>query len=292
MQVTSASEQRAAARQARRGLMLALPALLWTAAFFLVPLAVMVGYSLMKRAGGQLVADFGLHNFARFFSQGSLAEAFWVSLEISVLSTIISVVLAYPLAWILAYRVPRRWQRLGLVLAVLPFWTSYVVRSYSWLLVLAPTGIVNQTLMGLGLVDEPLRLAYNNGATVLGFVHFFTMLATLTIFANLVQINPRYRLAAADLGASPLRVFLHVTLPLSVPGIAVGAFLTFVICIGDYITPQILGGNLNMAMPQAILFQIERRADFPMASAMALILMMVVALAYLASARWLRMDRM
>lgn len=291
MKAATASERRAAARQARRGAMLALPALLWTLVFFVVPLAVMAVYSLMKRSGGRLVADFGLDNYVRFFTQGSLGEAFWVSLEISVLTTVISVLLAYPLAWILAFQVPGRWQRLGLALAVLPFWTSYVVRSYSWLLVLAPTGVVNQTLMGLGVVDEPLRLAYNNGATVLGFVHFFTMLTTLTIFANLIQINPRYRLAAADLGASPLRVFLHVTLPLSVPGIAVGAFLTFVICIGDYITPQILGGNLNMSMPQAILFQIERRADFPMASAMALVLMVVVALAYMASARWLRMDR-
>lgn len=292
MQAATASERRAAVRQARRGLTLALPALLWTVAFFLVPLVVMAVYSLMKRTGGRLVVDFGVENYVRFFTQGSLGEAFWVSLEISVLTTIISVLLAYPLAWILAYRVPTRWQRLGLALAVLPFWTSYVVRSYSWLLVLAPTGVVNQTLITLGLVDTPLRLAYNNGATVLGFVHFFTMLATLTIFANLVQINPRYRLAASDLGASPLRVFWHVTLPLSVPGIAVGAFLTFVICIGDYITPQILGGNLSMSMPQAILFQIERRADFPMASAMALVLMAVVALAYLVSARWLRMARM
>jgi spermidine/putrescine transport system permease protein len=126
----------------------------------------------------------------------------------------------------------------------------------------------------------------------MGFVHFFTMLLTLTIYANLVQLNPRYRLAAADLGASGWQSFYYVLLPLSIPGIVVGAFTTFVICIGDYIMPQILGGNRELVLPQAIFFQVSRNADLPLASAMSVILMLVVAVAYLASARWLRMDRL
>lgn len=286
------AERRAARRDSLKGLGLALPALAWIAAFFVVPLAIMIAYSLMQRVSGQLVTDLGLYNYIRFFGQSSLREALFVSLEIALLTTVISVLLAYPLAWILAYRVPRRWQRLALILAILPFWTSYVVRSYSWLLVLAPTGVVNQTLMTLGITDEPMRLAYNTGATVMGFVHFFTMLVTLTVFASLVQINPRYHLAAADLGASRLRTFWHITLPLSIPGVAVGAFITFVICIGDYITPQILGGMRELSLPQAIMLQIQRRADFPMASAMALILMAIVGIAYIAVARWLKLERL
>ncbi len=288
----TATERRAARRDTLKGAGLALPALAWIGGFFVVPLVIMTGYSLMQRVGGRIVDEFGLHNYVRFFTEGALREALFVSLEIALLTTIISILLAYPLAWILAYRVPKRWQWLALVMAVLPFWTSYVVRSYSWLLVLAPTGIVNSTLMYLGLTDGPIRLAYNNGATVLGFVHFFTMLVTLTVFASLVQINPRYHLAAADLGASRWRTFRHVTLPLSIPGVAVGAFITFVLCIGDYITPQILGGMSELSLPQAIMLQITRRGDFPMASAMALVLMVIVGLAYLLVARWLKLERL
>jgi spermidine/putrescine transport system permease protein len=118
------------------------------------------------------------------------------------------------------------------------------------------------------------------------------MLLTLTIYANLVQIKDSYRKAAADLGASPWQTFLYVTLPLSLPGIAVGAFLTFVLAIGDYITPQILGGGRELLLPQAIMLQIERRADFPMASALSMILMLVVTAAYLGFARRLRMVRL
>jgi len=213
------------------------------------------------------------------------------SLEVTAMTTVISVVVAYPLAYILAYRVPARWQRLALILAILPFWTSYVIRSYAWLLVLSEHGVVNAVLQTLGIIDQPLALANSRGATVLGFVHFFTMLLTLTIFSNLVQIKPSYRKAAADLGASPLQAFLRVTLPLSLPGVAVGAFLTFVVAIGDYITPQVLGGSKELLLPQAIMLQVMRRADLPVASAMSVMLMAAVTVVFLIFARQLRMER-
>ncbi len=186
---------------------------------------------------------------------------------------------------------PVRWQRFLLILTVLPFWTAYVVRSYSWLLVISENGILNVMMMGLGLTDQPLEMAYSRGATTLGFVHFFTMLLTLTIYANLVQIKPSYRMAAADLGASPVQVFLRVTLPLSIPGVTVGAFITFVICIGDYITPQILGGGTEVLVPQAIILQIARAANFPMASVMSITLMIVVIIVYAITAKHLKMER-
>ncbi|MGD1875948.1 MAG: ABC transporter permease [Kiloniellaceae bacterium] len=270
---------------------LLLPALLWTAAFFLAPLVIMGLYSLWRRSGARLVTDFSLNNYQAFFAKGFLVESLVNSIEVTLIVTLVSVLLAYPLATILAERVPPRWQRLALVLAILPFWTSYVVRSYSWLLVLSEGGILSNFLLDLGLTAEPVSFANNRGATVVGFVHFFVMLLTLTIYANLKQLSPSYRKAAADLGAGPLRTFWHVTLPLTLPGIMVGAFLTFVLCIGDYITPQILGGNKELLLPQAIMLQIARRSDFPMASALAMILMAVVSLVYLACARWLKIDR-
>jgi len=275
-----------------RGWGFAAPALLWTLAFFVVPFVVMGAMSLATLDGRTLVWGLHLDNYAELASKAYLARAIFVSLEITLTVTVVSILLAYPLAWIIAFRVPQRWQRLALLLAILPFWTSYVVRSYAWLLVLAREGVVNQTMLGLGLISEPLTLANTRFATVTGFVHFFVMLLTLTIYANLVQLSPNYRRAAMDLGASAFQTFRHVILPLTLPGIMTGAFLTFVLCIGDYITPQILGGNTELTVPQVIMVQLGRRADFPLAAALAIVLMGIVTLAYLAMARWLRLDRL
>ncbi len=273
-----------------RGFGLLAPAVLWLGAFFLAPFAIMALLSLARMEGRVVVQGVFLDNYVKFFTDAALFKGLVVSLEITLLVTVISVLLAYPLAWIIAMQVPARWQRLALMLAVLPFWTSYVVRSYAWLLVLGQNGVINKALMGLGMV-EPLAIASTRAATVIGFVHFFVMLLTLTIYANLVQLSPNYARAAADLGASAFATFRHIILPLTLPGVMTGAFLTFVLCIGDYITPQILGGTNELTLPQLIMMQLGRRGDFPMASAMSLILMGVVTLAYVACARWLRLDR-
>jgi len=268
------------------------PALLWTLAFFIVPFAVMGAMSLATLDGRTLIWGVSFANYIELTEKTYLWRAILVSLEITLTVTLVSVLLAYPLAWIIAFRVPARWQRLVLLLAILPFWTSYVVRSYAWLLVLAREGVVNQSLITLGLIAEPITLANTRFATVTGFVHFFVMLLTLTIYANLVQLSPNYRRAAMDLGASAFQTFRHVILPLTLPGIITGAFLTFVLCIGDYVTPQILGGNNELTVPQVIMVQLGRRADFPLAAALAIVLMALVTLAYLFCARWLRLDRL
>ena len=258
----------------------------------MLPFALMAAMSLASLDGRTLVWGFDPGNYAEIFAESFLRRAIMVSLEITLTVTLVSVLLAYPLAWIIAYRVPPHRQRLVLMLAILPFWTSYVVRSYSWLLVLSREGVVNKALIGAGLISEPLTLASTRFATVTGFVHFFVMLLTLTIYANLVQLSPNYRRAAMDLGANAFQTFRHVILPLTLPGIMTGAFLTFVLCIGDYITPQILGGNNELTVPQVIMVQLGRRADFPMASALSIVLMGLVTLAYLGSSRWLRLDRL
>ena len=267
------------------------PALLWTMAFFVVPFLFMAAMSLWSRQSGKVLAVWNLDNYIRFFSENALFKGLTNSLEITLTVTVLSVLLAYPLAWIIAERVPKRLQRMALILAILPFWTSYVVRSYSWLLVLSKGGVINNALMSIGLIAEPLEIASNRTATVIGFVHFFVMLLTLTIYSNLIQLSPNYRRAAADLGANAFQTFWHVILPLTLPGIMTGAFLTFVLCIGDYITPQILGGNNELVLPQIIMLQIGRRADFPMAAALSIVLMLAVTLAYVACARWLKIER-
>ncbi|KEO50807.1 ABC transporter permease [Thioclava pacifica] len=275
----------------RQGATLVAPALLWTLIFFVLPFLAMALMSLSHLEGRSVVSGPDLRNYAKIFTEASLLKGIAVSLEITVLVTVISVALAWPLAWIIATRVPVRWRRLALLLAVLPFWTSYVVRSYSWALVLGEKGVVMNALVGLGMLSEPVQIMATRSATVTGFVHFFVMLLTLTIYSNLVQLSPNYARAAEDLGASRWQVIRLVILPLTLPGVVTGAFLTFVLCIGDYITPQILGGNNELTLPQLIMLQLGRRGDYPMASALSLVLMLIVTLAYLACARWLKMER-
>jgi spermidine/putrescine transport system permease protein len=279
------------AREHRLGWGLVAPALVWTGAFFALPFLAMLALSFARMEGRQIVPALDPSNYKRFLTDPTLFGALLNSLEITLLVTVLSVVLAWPLAAIIAFRVPARWQRLALLLAVLPFWTSYVVRSYAWLLVLGQNGVVNRALMAVGAIAEPLAISATRTATVIGFVHFFVMLLTLTIFANLIQLSPNYARAAADLGAGRWQTFRHVILPLTLPGVVTGAFLTFVLCIGDYITPQILGGNSELTVPQLIMLQLGRSGNFPLASALSVVLMAVVTLAYLACGRWLRLDR-
>lgn len=274
-----------------QGAALVAPALLWTLAFFLLPFAAMVWMSLSHLEGRTVVPGPDLGNYLRIATEASLWRGVVVSLEITATVTVLSVLLAWPLAWIIATRVPARWRRLALLVAVLPFWTSYVVRSYSWALVLGQKGVVMNALIWLGLLDEPIQIMATRSATVIGFVHFFVMLLTLTIYSNLVQLSPNYARAAEDLGASKWQVIRLVILPLTLPGVVTGAFLTFVLCIGDYITPQILGGNNELSLPQLIMLQLGRRGDYPMASALSVVLMALVTLAYAGCARWLKMER-
>jgi spermidine/putrescine transport system permease protein len=274
------------------GLFFALPALAWIGLFFLIPVAIMAAYSVHPLNEAGAPGPLSLADYAAFFAEPAYVQALVDSLITTVIVVVASTLAAYPFAWCIACVVPKRFQRMALIAAILPFWTSYVVRSYAWLLALSPVGAINKTLLALHLVSHPLMFAYNPQATEFGFTHFFLMLNTLTIYASLAQINPRYELAARDLGASAWRGFLTVTLPLSIPGVAVGAFLTIVLCIGDYVTPQILGGFRELLLPQLIMMQIQRQLDLPMASAMSLLLTVVVALAYLSLQRWLRVARL
>ncbi len=274
------------------GLWFALPALAWILFFFLVPVLIMAGYSVRPLNPDGTMGPFSVSDYAAFFAEPAYVTALIDSVVTTLIVVAASTLLAYPFAWCIACVVPKHYQRAALIASILPFWTSYVVRSYAWLLALSPVGVVNKILLGLGFVGHPLMFAYNPQATEFGFVHFFLMLNTLTIYASLTQINPRYELAARDLGATAARAFFEITLPLSIPGVAVGAFLTIVLCIGDYVTPQILGGFRELLLPQVIMMQIQRQLDLPMASTMSLLLTAVVALAYLSLQRWLKMARL
>jgi spermidine/putrescine transport system permease protein len=274
-----------------QGWVFAGPALLVTLALFAAPMVMVILTSLYRRSGGLTERTINFDNYIRIATDPTIHRALLNSIEVVALTVIFSTLIAYPFAYIIAYRIPQRWQALVLLLTVVPFWTSYVVRSYSWLLVLAKNGVINQTLVEWGLLSEPLTLANTRFATVVAFVHFFVMVSTLTIYASLRQIPANLGPAARDLGASPVQVFFRVTLPLSIPGVVVGAFLTFVLAIGDYITPQIVGGGNELLLPQLLMLQVSRMGDFPLAAAMALVLLVIVAAVYAVSAKNLTLER-
>jgi spermidine/putrescine transport system permease protein len=290
--IIATAESRAQARARLSGFAFTLPAVAWIVVFFAAPIAIMAVYSLMPLDSQGRPGPISLDGYRAFLGESAYTAALWNSIVTTLIVVAASTLLAYPFAYGIAYLVPRRWQRLALAAAILPFWTSYVVRSYAWLLALSPVGVVNRLLLSLKVIEHPILFAYNPQATELGFVHFFIMLNALTIYANLVQINPHYALAARDLGASSWRCFAFITLPLSIPGIAVGAFLTIVLCIGDFVTPQILGGFRELLLPQVVMMQIQRQLNLPMASVMSLVLTLVVAAAYLCLQRWLKMVRL
>ena len=275
----------------RRWLLL-FPALGWLVLFFVAPFVLMAILSLMQYSDHKIVTDLSFDNYIKFFGSWTLLSSLWRSLEVSVLTAVFSLLIAYPLAYILAFQVSARWQRAALLACIIPFWTSYLVRSYSWLLVLSKDGVMNTFFMQIGVIDEPINVSFTRAATIIGFVHFFTMLLTLTIYSNLVQIPKNIRLAAADLGAAPFSTFIRVILPISMPGVSIGVFLTIVVAIGDFVTPQILGGGQELLLPQAIMLQIQRHFDFPMASAFSIILMLTITLIFLVFSKRLKMDQL
>ena len=187
--------------------------------FFAAPFVLMACYSLWRFEGGKVVPVWTLENYGAFLARHNFNQALINSLEVTALTVALSVLLAYPLAWILAFKVPRRWQSVALVLAVLPFWTSYLVRSYSWLLVLSDRGVINSALLAAWYRRSPSGTCAQPWRNGTGFHPFLHHAADADQSCQPVQINPHYHTAAADLGASRLRIFLRITLPLSLPGV-------------------------------------------------------------------------
>ena len=263
---------------------------MWTLAFFVAPLLIMFVYSFWTFLDYRVESIWTLENYVQLFSEARYLSALKNSLVVTGSTVAISIVLAFPLAYVIAFKIPRRYQLLCLALIIIPFWTSYVVRSYSWLTVISGTGVMNKLLMWANVIDEPIDIVYSITATVLGFVHFFIMLLTLTIYSSLVQISPSYIRAARDLGASNLRVLLEVTLPLAMPGIMVGTLLTIILAFGDYVTPAILGGNTSMVLPQALVIEISTRADFPQAASIGVMMMVMLIAVFLAFSRYVKVT--
>ncbi|MEM1361246.1 MAG: ABC transporter permease [Pseudomonadota bacterium] len=247
-----------------------LPAVLLTAAFFLLPLANMVRLSLITPDG------MGLGNYLAFFEQAHQADALWRSLKLAVMATVVSSLLAWPIAFLVAFCVSERWRYVLLLILLAPFWTSFTIRAFSWQLVLSDNGVLAWILSGIWGAPVSLGILYTMAASVFGLALFGTMLTTLTLFGALVAIDRRLIEASVSLGAGPQAVFRDVIFPLARQGWLVGATLTFIICVGDYAVPTLLGGGLKPVLAQIMLSTVKGTYDLPSAATMAVVLCGVV----------------
>ena len=258
-------------RQAR--FLLLGPAGLWYAALLVLPLAVVLVYSFGERgaAGGYAPA----FTLAQYANLGARWAAFRNTLMLAPAGTLAALVIAYPLAYFLAVRVTARWRTLLLVLVIVPFWTSILIRSYAWIFLLGGRGIP-QLLSSLGLGD--FRLINTPFAVLVGIVYGYLPLMVFPIYVSLEKLDKRLLEAAGDLGAPPWRSFLQVTLPLSLPGVATGSMLVFILLMGEYLIPQMLGGGKVFFVGNALvdLFLQSRNWAFGSAVSVTLVAVMLV----------------
>jgi spermidine/putrescine transport system permease protein len=253
-----------------------LPARVWMAVFFAAPLAIVCGYSFRTRGEyGGVEPPWTLENFTRLADPLYLA-ILWRSVWIAGLATALCAAMGFPLALFIS-RAGRR-RNLYLQLVLLPFWTSFLVRTYAWLFILRDTGLLNTVLARLHLIRAPLPLLYNDGAVLVGLVYNFLPFFVLPMYATLERLDPALLEAAADLGARPLAVVWRVIVPVSAPGMAAGAVLVFIPCLGAYLTPDLLGGGKSVMLGNLIQNQFTTARDWPFGSAASLFLMLASAL--------------
>ena len=244
-----------------------------TATLFLAPLAIILAYSFLTRgAYGGISSPWNGESYQRLADPIYLA-ILWRSVWIAAVSTIICLLLGFPLALFIS-RSTRKNLYLGLVM--LPFWTSFLVRTYAWMFLLRDTGLVNTLLQGLGLTRAPLALLYNDGAVILGLVYGYLPFMVLPLYATLERLDRNLLEAAADLGAKPWAALMRVTVPLCEPGIRAGAILVFIPCLGAYLTPDLLGGGKTVMIGNLIQNQFTTARDWPFGSAVSLVLMAIV----------------
>lgn len=248
-----------------------LPALLLVTVTFVVPTGWMFGLSLFD-AEGHLTVE----NYTRLF-QPIYILAFTETFKISLLVTGICVLLGYPYAYFLVHA-PRRLAGLAMAVLLVSLWTSLLVRTYSWILLLQRRGVVNDLLMSLGLIDRPLTLMHNFTGTTIGMVHIMLPFMVLPLYSAMKSINPVYLQAAATFGAGPGRAFLDVFLPLSLPGLAAGATLVFVLCLGFYVTPSLLGGGRVQVLSMRIEGDVSMYANWGAASSLGVVLLVLTLL--------------
>jgi putative spermidine/putrescine transport system permease protein len=253
-----------------------LPSALLFALFFFLPIGLMALMSVLT--GNPVVAPkvaFTTRHYARIVDDPYYLEVIWTTIRIGFVTTLVALAIGYPLAHWMA-RIRSRTGHALLLMAVLaPMLTGIVVRTFAWMTLLSDKGVINQTLISLGVISQPLKLMYSETGIVVGLVHIYVPFMVLTLTGVIGRIDERLEQAAENLGASPLRAFIEVTLPLSLPGILAGSLLVFALAISAYVTPILLGGFQIMTLPILIYQQISANFNVGFAAALGIVLLML-----------------
>jgi putrescine transport system permease protein len=266
---------------------------LWLALFFLLPFLIVLKISLSDPATAQppyrpvLDLSAGLEGLRAFLS-GLDLETFWTlladdlylgaalsSLRIALVSTAILLLVGYPIAYAMA-SAPARWRPLLVALVILPFWTSFLIRVYAWIGILRSEGLLNQALLALGLVSEPLSILNTDAAVYIGMVYAYLPFMVLPLYATLERFDRTLIEAAEDLGSPPWKAFWTITLPLSWPGVAAGSLLCFIPIVGEFVVPDLLGGSETLMIGRTLWSEFFSNRDWPLASAVAVVLLVIL----------------
>ena len=273
-----------------RNALLVLPGLGWLVLFFVVPLAFIVVISLGRRDElHRIILDaLTLENYAQVFNPVFLPTVVQ-SLYMATATTVACLLIGFPIAyWISRYGGRRK--TLLLILIMLPFWTSYLIRTYAWMIVLRDQGVVNQALQAVGLTQEPLILLYTDFSVIIGMIYGFLPFTILPLFVSIDRLDPNLVAAGRDLYASGRQAFLHVTLPLVRPGLIAAALLTFIPAMGDFVTPDLLGGGQVITIAKVIQERFLEGRDWPYGSALGFVLTILTLLGTLIALRTLRRE--
>lgn len=272
--IATAPETRRRTSFWRDGL-IAVPPLAYLAVLFFVPLGIAIVMSFWTVVNYRPHPAFSFGNYVEAMTAPLNAQILGRTLLLSLFVTIVAAVLGYPASYFLARRV-KRFQAVLVVLAILPLWTSYLIRTFAWIPILSRRGLINQTLLSLGWIVKPIDwLLYSQFAVILVLVGVYLPYMILPTYAVLERLDERLIEAATDLGAGPARRFWHIVLPLSAPGLAVGCLFIFVLALGSYVTPALVGGTSGTLIGQQITVQFLQLANQPLGSAMALIVVAI-----------------
>ncbi|WIV52280.1 ABC transporter permease subunit [Marivivens sp. LCG002] len=265
----------------------------WLLVFFLVPFVIVIKISLSDIAlaippytptlelseGWQGIKSFfaqlDIDNFTFLTTDPLYVKAYWSSLQIAFISTALTLLVAYPMAYGMA-RAPEEWRATLMMLVILPFWTSFLIRVYSWMGILGKEGFLNAALLWLGLIDEPLTILNTNTAVYIGIVYTYLPFMILPIYATLEKLDDSLLEAAEDLGCTRTSAFWSVTLPLSRPGVVAGCFLVFIPALGEFVIPSLLGGSDTLMIGKVLYEEFFSNRDWPVASAVAVVLLLIL----------------
>lgn len=279
------------AREARQPWILLSPALTAIGLLLVVPLMFIVVYSFwLRTATGADQAGFFLDNWHEALTDRFYRDILFNTLRIAAITTFVCAVMGYPAAYFIARS--RGNKAILLLMLMLPFWISYIIRTMSWINILGVSGALNSLLLGLGIIDEPIQMLYNQVTVILGLTHFLLPFMVLNVFVSLDGIDTTLESAANSLGATKWQSFLQVTLPLSLPGLAAGGLLCFVLGAGTYITPLVLGGPRDAMFANLVFEAIITQLNWPLGSALSLMLLAVLGLLVMIYNRYLGMAQL